>query len=277
MYINIHTVQGVIMNRLVKFLEKIKDGKPINLMSFYNLIDSYNLSRPRQTSDVEARLVKGQTYTVTFIDTNLLDDLEKLALIDKSTRTSASLQNNSHASNVNGSFLIVREGLKDPSVVILDEYGEYRSTVTYSNEALIIENRQNFIDADITVSFLESHTSFQFHDALNIIFAEGNEISNHLHKMYLCHYDKLYLCMDFDLGGLTIANNLMSLLPDTEIIFLAPDDIALRLDNIVERVSNKEIDAVIKLGQVNSRLLPYAKLIKDKQKVLEQESYLHGK
>jgi hypothetical protein len=265
------------MNRLAIFLKKIDDSNPIELNKFYNLIDSYNLPRPRQPNDIEARQIRGQEYSVSFIHPDLMSTLEKLAAVDNGSRTTASLQNNSHATNVNGSFLIVRQGIHEPSVVMIDQYGEYKSTVTYSSEALIIENRQNFIDVAKTVSFLESHTSFRFTDGLNIIFAEGNEVPNKLHKTYLSRYDKLYLCMDFDLGGLTIANNLMSLLPDMEIIFLVPDDIALRLDTIVERVSNKEIDAVIKLGQANSSLLPYAKLIKDKQKVLEQESYLHGK
>lgn len=265
------------MNRLAKFLEKIRVGKPINLMSFYNLIDSYNLSRPRQADDVTARVIKGQNYIVTSIHPELMFDLARLGHIDIATRTTASLQNNSHARNVNGSFLIVRQGLDSPSIVMIDQYGQYKSTISYSGEALVIENRQNFIDVDKTISFLEDTSSFQFTENMNIIFSEGNEISNKLHKAYLSRYEKLYLCMDFDLGGLTITNNVMTLLPNAEITFLVPDDIALRLEHVVERVSNKEIDSIIKLGQRNLKLLPYAKLIKDKQKVIEQESYLHGR
>lgn len=82
--------------------------------------------------------------------------------------------------------------------------------------------------------------------------------------------------MDFDLGGLVIADNLMSLLPDSHIVFLVPDDIRSRLEKIVERTSSRDIGAIIKLGVKNPNLLPYAKIMKETQKVLEQEGYLHG-
>jgi hypothetical protein len=109
-----------------------------------------------------------------------------------------------------------------------------------------------------------------------VIFADGNQITNNIHKQYLSQFEKLYLCMDFDLGGLRIADSLMKLLKDTNITFLVPYDIGLRLDSIIETKSANYIDDVIKIGISNQVLMPYAKLIKDKRKVLEQESYLHG-
>jgi len=159
---------------------------------------------------------------------------------------------------------------------MIDADGEYRSPITLSNDALVIENRQNFIDVEQTVQFLEKHTGFKLKPGMNIIFAEGNVISNALHKKFLSQYQHIHLCMDVDLGGLTIAKNLMSLLPKTAFSFMVPRDIEQRLARVVLRKEKHYIDAVIQLGVSTPALAPYASLIKNTQKTLEQESYLYG-
>lgn len=264
------------MDRLAKYLNSIRDERPIKLISFYNYIDSLDLARPRQTGDIEARLVKGADYLVMFINPVLLNQLEKLALTANKSRVELSLQNNSHTTRVDGSFLLVRKGLSNPYVVIIDKDGSYDSPCEIYEDVLIIENRQNFIEAAKTVSFLELNTDFSLKQGTHVIYGEGNVIANSLHKNYLSQYQTIYLCLDFDLGGLTIADNLMHLLHKHHFIFLVPSDILSRLEQVVRRAPASDIDAIIKLGAKNPKLLPYAKIMKETQKVLEQESYLHG-
>jgi hypothetical protein len=110
---------------------------------------------------------------------------------------------------------------------------------------------------------------------MNVIFSEGNEITNRLHRRFLLGYTRLHLCMDFDLGGLKITQSLMNLLPDTPIEFLVPDDINDRLDRVILLEDKGRIDSIITIGLDTPVLAPYAKLMKDKQKTLEQESYLY--
>lgn len=264
------------MDNLKPFIDKIEDDKPINLIRFYNLVDKLNLSRPRKAEDVEARLVKGNLYNVTYIDKALLCQLESIANVDCESRICASLQNNSHATKVSGSFIVIRSGFELPEVVMIDDTGQFKDAKTELSQALIIENRQNFIDVEQTVTFLETQTAFKMNTGTTVIFSEGNQITNTLHKEYLFQFKRLYLCMDFDLGGLRIADTLMSLLPDKEITFLVPGDIASRLDSIVQIKPAEYIDDVIKIGLKNPLLMSFAKLIKEKRKVLEQEGYLHG-
>jgi len=263
------------MSRLSNYIKNIDSEKPINLNAFYKLVDSLRLTHTREAQDIVATKHKGQLYIVTRINDELIAELRILTEVNGVTRTAAATQNKSHSVNVNGSFLLIRNKSASPVVVMINADGEHYNPIPLSAEALVLENRQNFIDAEQMVDFLETHTAFRLTPKMNIIFSEGNEISNALHKKFLSQYERLHLCMDVDLGGLTIARNLMSLLPETQFNFLVPDNIAERLDKIVEREQAGYIDEVIKIGLSTPALAPVAKLIKDKQKTLEQESYLH--
>lgn len=141
-------------------------------------------------------------------------------------------------------------------------------------EALLLENRQLFLDSAKTLAFLQHHSPFAS-DNFDIIFSAGNEISNTLHRAFLAQYQRLYCCFDFDLGGVSTASNLMRLLPDTPCELLIPDDLDARLANVVERVSTQYVHEVRCLASAEPRLAPIATLISKHHKVLEQESLLH--
>lgn len=264
------------MSRLSAYIKNIDSKRPINLPEFFKLVDSRQLTRRRVSGDVTATKIQGQLYIITNINDDLMKELRCLIVEKSHDRAAAATQNKSHSVNVNGSYLLVRCELNDPLVVMIDQHGDHRSNLIQSAEALVIENRQNFIDIDLMVNFLEKRTAFKLSPGMNVIFSDGNQISNILHKNFLSKYTCLHLCMDVDLGGLRITKNLMALLPNTTINFLVPDDISKRLDKVVERADDHTIDEVINIGLSTTLLEPYAALIKDKQKTLEQESYLHG-
>ncbi|MDP3269801.1 MAG: hypothetical protein Q8M40_12265 [Legionella sp.] len=263
------------IKRISKFILDINQGKAINLRRFIALIKNLNLERGIQNTDIEARKLKGEFYVVAYINNDLMCSLTTLINTGVS-RVEAARQNRSHSAKINGSFVLVREARSDPLLVIVDEHGNYRSTLNYSSKVLIVENRQNFIEIEKMVQFLIAHTSFKYEDGINVIYSEGNEITNSLHQQFLSRYEQIFLCLDFDLGGLRIANNLMNLLPNTTFDFLVPNDIESRLDQIQECVNKEYLDQVINLGIVNAKLAPYAQIIKNKKKVLEQEGYLYG-
>lgn len=160
----------------------------------------------------------------------------------------------------------------DPSVAVSSNTEV--SNIRLSKEALLLENRQLFLNSAKTVAFLQRHSPFSSEN-FDIIFSAGNEISNSLHQGFLAQYQRLYCCFDFDLGGLITASNLMRLLPDTPCELLIPDDLDARLANVVERVSTQYVHEVRCLASAEPRLVPLAKLISKHHKVLEQESLLH--
>lgn len=263
------------ISQLAKYINNIQRGRPINLLRFKTMVDKLNLACEFNIHDVQARKDKGQLYIVTKIDAVLMRDLVCLVANGDESRAVAARQNRSHTQKVNGSFLIVREGENNPSVVIIDNQGDYSSNIQYSSKALIIENRQNFIDISSMFRFLSKYTDFVYEEGINVVFSEGNAIANSLHQSFLSQFSHIYLCLDFDLGGLKIANNLMNLLPDKSIDFLVPNDIVLRLKSVVELADQTVIQRIVELGMKNSKLAHYAKIMKDNNKTLEQEEYLN--
>lgn len=247
-------------------------------MKFTAQLSQLALSHRFSPADITARKVKGQQYCITHINSELERELQHLIASIGNDRVSAARQNRSHNHKVDGSLLVVRQGLQHPNVVLFDELGKYQYPNNQSQLALIIENRQNFISITKTVHFLQKHTNLASVciDELDIVFAGGNEVSNTLHKSFFEQYQHIYLCFDVDLGGLTIARNIIALLPDKSITFLVPSDIDTRLRAVTEIQSSTYVDEVISIGCACSQLSSYAKLIKDHRRILEQESYLYG-
>jgi 5S rRNA maturation endonuclease (ribonuclease M5) len=263
------------IQNLKHYIENIDKNKPINLQRFIGLVEQLSLFHTFQPSDISARKVKGQLYQVISINDDLYKELRKLVNDIGWDRISSSRQNRSHQDKVDGSLLLVRENNSHPNVVLFDKEGHFKGINRNSCRALLIENRQNFISIDKTLAFLKKKTDLNFETPIDIIFADGNEISNSLHRCFFDYYKKLYLFFDLDLGGLTIAKNMNALLPNIPKEFLVPKDIEVRLQKIIEKQSTEYIDKVIKIGCKDQLIAPYAKLIKDYQRILEQESYLY--
>lgn len=263
------------IKQLKKYLEHIHEQNPINLLKFSKLISSLLLDHDFLPTDISAKKIKGNLYLVTDIHTNLISQLELLANDYGNDRISASRQNRSHNTKVDGSFLIIRQSSAHPEVILFDEKGRYSLNRKITKKALIIENRQNFLCIEKTLSFLKQKTNIEITEGIDVIFSEGNSICNSLHYRFLSQYQKLYIFVDLDLGGIIIARNLNKLLPNISKEFLVPADIEIRLSNVIEKTLPQEIDEIIKLGASDSFIAPYAKLIQRYNRTLEQESYLH--
>lgn len=267
---------GMSVKRLKQYMEKVDEHEPINLNKFFRLLDSFNLSEMRKPSDIEAIKHQGDLYVVLSIAEGLNNQIRMLLpLSGVEKRAGMATQNKSHSVKVNGSFIIKRAGVSEPIIVMIDSQGEYRKDIEQPDTALLLENRQNFIDVDKTLAFLAKRTHFNVEHDMDVIFTEGNEISNSLHKPFLSQYKHLFLCLDIDLGGLLIAKNIASLLPNTSFDFLIPDDISSRLERVVEVKPSDYLDKVINAGRSHPELKLAVKLIKDSRKTLEQESYLY--
>lgn len=141
-------------------------------------------------------------------------------------------------------------------------------------DALLIENRQLFLHWQNTVKFLHDQCKFASTN-YDIIYAAGNEISNSLHQKFLSQYRKLYFCFDIDLGGVTIAKNLIEQLPDTPYQFLMPVDIHDRIAQVSRRVTADTVAKVRSLSAGHEGLTPVCQIISRHFKTIEQESFLY--
>lgn len=281
---------------LKTMLEKIEDGKGINIDIFRKLVQKLRLRHRYRPTDIQGMKQKGTVakYIITFIEPNLFKELMLYIEQSGSDRISAAKQNLSHNHNVIGSFLILIEAASvkseikgSPIVVTFDGEGKAIYPVStdingytvnnkrQAKDALLIENRQLLLRWDEVVTFLQVNTDFNSQD-FDIIYGAGNEVSNSLHKDFLSKYNKLYFCFDIDLGGLTIARNIINAVPDTECEFLIPKDIDDRLSQVVNHSKTSDINQVRVLAADYKQLAMVGSTISRHFKTIEQESFLYA-
>lgn len=256
-------------------MKDIKNGVPINLTKF-----KAELNRPKnriQFEDEEISSYKPvhnvNKYVVTLSD-RLTELIERLLADSGIDRCSAAYQNRSHSYKVDGSYLLLRRLSQHPSIVLFDCSG-VNTEYCQSETAIIVENRQLFIHADNTFKVARTKMSIPTYPEMDMVFGAGNEICNSLHKEFLSRYKKLYLCFDCDLGGMTTANNVHNLLPDTEMSICFPSDLKERLENVVVPASAETLNKIALLGTDSSFVRPFTTLMFQTRKTIEQESFIN--
>lgn len=259
--------------RLRKYLEAIASDRPVSLNALLIEAQRLGVARDFLTAGLASERYRGDLYRLSFTDVALRQTLQALSLKDDATRVDAALTGRSHSIAVEGSYLLRRTLGRHPEVVLFDSEGNTSPTGS-KKQALIIENRQNFLSIERCLDGVAAHCSLLVTENFDIIFGAGREITNHLHTRYLAGFDDLYLLFDLDEGGLSIAKILADHLPSVHLHFLIPADAAVRLQGQARRASQKTIDAVYRLAMDCPMLAPAAGLIMDSRKTLEQESYL---
>ncbi|WP_168407139.1 hypothetical protein [Acinetobacter indicus] len=264
------------LNNLKKMMLAIEKKQPINMFRFKELVAQLNILHRVEAADIRGIKIKGDRYQIYYIHPTIKHEIEKLITNLGHDRISAGGQNLSHHHKVQGSFILIRQIQEHPKVITFDTEGNYQARITLSRIAVILENRQVFLNIEKIINFLSKYTDVPSEQPLDFLFGAGNEISNSLHLNLLNHYEHLYLCLDCDLGGLKIAKNINTLLPLKPMTFVQPYDIELRLSRVVESCSPDEL---AKLAQFSLNapafIQPYVQLILRMQRRLEQESYLN--
>lgn len=262
--------------QLKNHLDKIKVGEPINIKAFNNLLTELSGFGGFDDDSLHT-FKKGKLHLVTYIDADKLAYLESYSHQSSNDRVSAAMQNRSHSFKVNGSLLLIAKRYQHPSVVVFKD-GSYVPAWEPTKQAVIIENKELFIHIEQTCKFLIKHCGISEVElnTMDIILGAGNEITNSLHTPFLNKYQKIHLCLDFDLGGITIAKTLIdSLSKAIDVSFLVPDDIEGRLKNVIKECNSDYMERVFNTTSMPLVLLPYMGLIIKHRKVLEQEAYLN--
>lgn len=264
------------MKQLQTYLDKIENEEAIDLAKFKTLIDKSSLKTKELVHEIQARRVAAQRYHVRVIPESLLLDLHALAQASGTDRISAAQQNRSHHHRVSGSFMVARKRDQHPDVILFDAEGKWTGWSEQSEQALLLENRQNFLDIEATLEFLHECTEMDVPETLDVIFCDGNAGSNRLHQKFFSSYQKLWLFLDLDLGGLKIARNIDQLVKKVEKTFILPFDIEDRLANVVEVCESDYLNKIRHLATESSLISTPTKLILKTYRKLEQEAHLYG-
>ncbi|MDO7413076.1 hypothetical protein Q5X48_14795 [Acinetobacter baumannii] len=265
------------IKKLSNLIRKVQLHENVNLDDLLAEISKLPLKNHHfELTDIQVvKNERGSLYQVTYFNPDLMDEILLLIGDAGTNRQSAANQNMSHNYKVEGSFLLIRQAMSHPQVVIMDVTGEFFSPVKQSRIAVVVENRQIFLFANRFKEFLIKHTDVPVDENTDFIFGAGNELPNSYHAKFLQSYDHLYLCLDMDLGGLMIANNLMSKLKQSNITFVQPHDIQHRLKAVRTKRTHDYLLGISNFISVaHPALKPYAQLIRSMGCTLEQESFL---
>lgn len=266
------------IKKIKKCLESYDKGRPINRLLFEESINKLHLKQHYNVRDCieyfQPNKNNPRQFIVTNINQELLAELRSHVENIGADRQSASLHGKSHSFKVDGSMLVCRVLGSHPFIVKFDKDQRFTSPQKLNKNILIVENLQLFLHDLATFKLLVDYCQFKVDDFkdLDIVWGDGNCISNSLHYKFLSQYDNVFCLFDVDLGGVTIARNLISSGIDIKLIL--PASLEQRLQLVPTFQSNDVIQEVIRVCGNEPALMPVASIIKKTHKFIEQEDYL---
>lgn len=179
-------------------LEAIKNKKPITTRQ-YTKIKKHIILNKKEINDIfNIEEVNNKYYL--FIDENdLFQNVFHSYLKEhNSERVQAANLGFSHNARCSQSFLI----MKKTPVNNIDVVITPTETKTIKQKALLIENQETFLDHNFINALNIKLTDYE------IIYCEGNKITNKHHESYLKQFTEIRCLMDWDVAGLDMYRNL---------------------------------------------------------------------
>jgi len=261
--------------QLSSILEKIDEGKAVNLQTFLKTIERVGLNAIDIKNSLLLERFKGDLYYVSFKIPVICEQLHEVALNKAETHISAARQNNSHSYSVDCSFLLARKQNNHPYVITFDLDGQYYSPEnnTYS-KLLVIENLSCFMNIEKSINFLQSNCDYLHDSDTCIVFGAGNQINNELHTSFLKSFSQVDLFLDVDAGGLKIAKTLDSICKST-IRFITPLNIENRLKKVEVGLKESQREYIFSTGNNTAFLTEICSIMLKTNKSIEQQSFIH--
>ncbi len=203
-----------------KYLEKINNNQPINIDLFLKSAEPYSLTETQLLKILNWKKIKAKIYSVSVLNDKAFNELMKQYPFSPiANRIDASIAGNSHSKAVSGSMLsLLAHKNSFPQLVIFSSNGNYQTPTSLHNNLLIIENLENFLSLIQQPDKLNIWLGEEW--SCDIVYAQGNVISNQIHQKFFSQYDKIRCLLDIDLGGLDIFKNINKLASSSHFEFV---------------------------------------------------------
>lgn len=266
----------VIQTRLAGYLKAVKVGKLVNFSILVKELTKKSVPPSIIDEIFSAELVKPKKYRVRIRDEIAFNEL--CVRFDNGvvgSRQQAALYGDSHRIKVSGSYLLLRHIQQPQPVVVWFEGDQVHCPVVQSRAALLIENLENYIALNQVKALLDQCGIAADIHQLDIIYASGNRVTNKLHQPFFREYEQILCLFDVDVGALKMYQSLCQLLPDVELNFIYPQDVAARLAASERRMSSKERADLLNYQGISAELDQLIQWMRYSGTKLEQEAYLH--
>ena len=260
---------------IANYLDRIKQGKAINFDNFLKKLQAEGFDDRTILNTFLIHKLSKSRYQVEIIDEEQFVKLQcNFPDYTITDRVSAAQAGDSHKHPVSQSMIILWSYLQSHPVIVLIDAKDITAPVTLGQRLLIIENQENFVQKDQTLTFLQRQFVDFNERALDIAHGSGNAISNRLNKAFFNRYQQIDCLLDLDIGGLTTFANLADLTAHPRLHFLLPPCADQLLANSKLALQNKHRAALCKFKQNYPALRPAIDLMIHHKKMLEQEMYL---
>lgn len=184
---------------------------------------------------------------------------------------------NSHGARVSSAMITVRSARQPhPRVVMVNDQGEISAPwgSTPAARLVIVENLENFLSLDGTLSLLPAcGLSPAWQDA-DILYGSGNSITNILLTPFFQQYQEIGCLFDPDPGGIRMCDTLHQRGDLPPLSFLAPADLRERLSASTREINMKQRQQLAIHIRRSPPCAHVGRLIRTTGKHLEQETYL---
>ncbi|MEY3788101.1 MAG: hypothetical protein RLZ75_2308 [Pseudomonadota bacterium] len=261
--------------QIFKYLENIKSGKPVNFDVFCKKLNIEGYDDLAILKVFATKKISKSSYQVNIINESLFSKLaKKYPNYTISNRVSAAQSGDSHKHTVSQAMIMLWPNQQTHPVVILNDINGIKAPVALGQKLLIIENQENFVKKDESLSFLK-HEFPEFNEnGLDVAWGSGNSISNRLNKAFFNHYQHIDCLLDLDMGGLTTFVNLVKLTTHPRLNFLLPPCADALLKQSKIHLENKHRVDLCAFKENYPQLLHAIELMMHHKKMLEQEMYL---
>lgn len=234
-----------LIHHLKPYIEKIKARVPINYTAFQDACNkvgiSTNLFRDIFSVTRDGKLKKGQ-YDVKVKDSELFDKYFARYLHESGDlKVTAALHGNSKTKKTNGAVLNFKHCLTDHHGISICFLNNETTFISSSKSLLIVENLNNFINPNGTITGLPS----EFNN-FNTIWGSGIDIASEQYTNFLSSYENIYCFFDYDLGGFKTYTSLYSKLSNTNISFYLSPKLTEYLELFGNPISEKQYLELLK-------------------------------
>lgn len=265
---------AITKTRLTGYLDKIALEKPINYPVFEKLLVEAGYSDRQIQSLFSVKLAGPKSYRVSVLDEQGFQALKQRHGDQHYTdRQSAALAGDSHRVSVSGACLLLRSRSEPHPQVVLFEESQWCCKVELSSSALLVENLENFLAFEKTLTFLPACGWLPNH-TVDVLYAAGNQITHALLRPFLSRYSEVHCLFDPDLGGIHMFRTLHQRMPEHSMRFLYPQDIEQRLLLSNRLLKSEEREELIQYVGLSDEVDYLIQMLRKTNRSIEQETYL---
>lgn len=264
--------------QLLGYLDKLSREEPLPEPKLYQAADQFGLSIDQLLANATRSHIRRDLVRYSGVDQDTLAQWQLMAEERHAVaRIDQSIMGNSHGARVSGAMVNVRSIRQPhPQVVMVNDQGEISAPPgsTPAVRLIIVENLENFLSLDGTLSLLPACGLSPAWQEADILYGSGNSITNILLTPFFQQYQEIGCLFDPDPGGIRMCDTLYQRGNLPPLYFLAPADLRERLSASTRELNMKQRQQLATHIRRSPPCAHVGGLIRATGKHLEQETYL---